>query len=441
MQAILAVQGTYGDVVPITRVAAILKRCGHTVTLITHAGFRGLAEQEGLDFAPVDTEDEFAQFTADMSWLLKPRGHIAFYKTHTVPLLAREYRLVKENCRTAECVLIGNNLSSAGIQMAAESIGLPLARVFLAPMHAPSFATLEELHTTLLAPELNALRAEFGLPRVENWPAWLRYPQLNLGNWPAWYAAPEPGWPTDLEILPAGFLTLSTLGTGELPGEMQAWLARHPDPILITGSTGTSLKSGFFPACVEACRQLDRPGILLTPHAHLLPSELPDQMICQKFLPLGSIMQHVSVVVHHGGMGSLAQALAAGKPQLILAAGMDRPDNAQRLQRLGVAEYLPPPEWQPEKIAQAIRRLQASPEVRQNCRLAAQKMAAMDPAAIVNPALEGLLAAHLAKPAAAQASVQNTAKGRRTAQLSQQMQQLSAEQRRLLAARLKAKNG
>jgi UDP:flavonoid glycosyltransferase YjiC (YdhE family) len=46
-------------------------------------------------------------------------------------------------------------------------------------------------------------------------------------------------------------------------------------------------------------------------------------------------------VVHHGGIGTTAQALRAARPQLVVPYFADQPDNAQRLVRLGVARTLP----------------------------------------------------------------------------------------------------
>ena len=45
-------------------------------------------------------------------------------------------------------------------------------------------------------------------------------------------------------------------------------------------------------------------------------------------------------VVHHGGIGTTAQALATGTPQLILPLGFDQKDNAVRVKRLGAGDWL-----------------------------------------------------------------------------------------------------
>jgi hypothetical protein len=48
------------------------------------------------------------------------------------------------------------------------------------------------------------------------------------------------------------------------------------------------------------------------------------------------VLPHCAAIVHHGGVGTLAQGLAAGVPQLVMPMGFDQPDNATRSSALGV---------------------------------------------------------------------------------------------------------
>jgi UDP:flavonoid glycosyltransferase YjiC (YdhE family) len=51
------------------------------------------------------------------------------------------------------------------------------------------------------------------------------------------------------------------------------------------------------------------------------------------------------------------------------------------LKKLGIAEYLPPPKWQPALIADAMLRLLRSPEVGENCQTLADRLKHADGAA------------------------------------------------------------
>ena len=77
----------------------------------------------------------------------------------------------------------------------------------------------------------------------------------------------------------------------------------------------------------------------MTRDRDLLPEQLPDNLLLVERAPFAVLMQHCSVVIHHGGLGTLGTAAAAGVPQVILASGADRPDNGMSVQNLGIGKY------------------------------------------------------------------------------------------------------
>jgi UDP:flavonoid glycosyltransferase YjiC (YdhE family) len=70
--------------------------------------------------------------------------------------------------------------------------------------------------------------------------------------------------------------------------------------------------------------------------------------------------------------------MAAGVPQLVLPMGADRPYNALRLQRLGVAEVVSPTKWKPEILAAALRRLMTDSALLDRCRAFAERIRCQD---------------------------------------------------------------
>ena len=58
------------------------------------------------------------------------------------------------------------------------------------------------------------------------------------------------------------------------------------------------------------------------------------------FVPLSKLLPHTAALVHHGGIGSCAQGLAAGVPHIVRPMSFDQFDNSRRLVRLGVAEEI-----------------------------------------------------------------------------------------------------
>ena len=56
----------------------------------------------------------------------------------------------------------------------------------------------------------------------------------------------------------------------------------------------------------------------------------------------------------------------------------DQPDNAARLQRLGVGDWLRPRSFRPAAVARKLEQLTGSPEIRERCRTLAARIAGTD---------------------------------------------------------------
>jgi UDP:flavonoid glycosyltransferase YjiC (YdhE family) len=124
---------------------------------------------------------------------------------------------------------------------------------------------------------------------------------------------------------------------------------------------------------VEVCQLLQRRGILLTRYREQLPASLPETVRCFGFVPMGQLLPHCAAMVHHGGIGTTAQGLAAGTPQLIMPMAFDQPDNAARAVRLGVARAIAPRAFRPRTAARRLAELLESPDSIRNCQLLAQR--------------------------------------------------------------------
>src|SRR6185436_13395214 len=101
------------------------------------------------------------------------------------------------------------------------------------------------------------------------------------------------------------------------------------------------------------CALLGRRGILLTRHREQVPDNLPREVIHIDYAPFSQLLPRCAALVHHGGIGTSAQALASGVPQLVTPFTHDQPDNAARLKRLGGAEVLPSSRYRAHRIVPA----------------------------------------------------------------------------------------
>jgi UDP:flavonoid glycosyltransferase YjiC (YdhE family) len=135
---------------------------------------------------------------------------------------------------------------------------------------------------------------------------------------------------------------------------------------------GTSFQHGedFFKVSVEACQMLNKRGLLLTTHKGQIPKNLPNAVCHVEYVPFGPLLPYTAAVVHHGGVGTLAQALKAGIPQLIRPVAQDQPDSAARLEQLGVAARLCLRHYTGKNVAEKLNYLLTSNSVREACLLA-----------------------------------------------------------------------
>ena len=98
-----------------------------------------------------------------------------------------------------------------------------------------------------------------------------------------------------------------------------------------------------------------------------------------EYAPFSALLPRVAALVHHGGIGTCAQALAAGRPQLVMPMGFDQPDNAARLARLRVASALPPKRFTGASVARELDTLLGSDGVAGRAAEIARRFDGIDP--------------------------------------------------------------
>lgn len=430
---VLLARGAGGDVNPFVAIGNGLRLRGHHVTLLSHCYYAQAAAQAGLDFEALDTPEEFEQMVADAPLAKTPPGYLQLFQRHVLPRLLPEYQQLLAHCQSHDTLLISRHNPFAEIvaRVVAEKLNLPFVAVFIAPNEMATMPTTLSLVGPVVGAEINRFRNEVGLSPVTDWAAWVNSPRRGIAPWPDWFAPPHSHWPPG--VTPVGFLASRGAISSEIPPKVQAMLESSPPPILIGSGLGPFMSPEYYRAAVEACRVLGHPGLLVTQHASLVPQNLPKEVAWFKYLPFAEVMPRSAAVIHHGGIGTLGQAFAAGIPQVAMAAGADRPYNAMCLEQTGVGLFLPPPRWQPEAIAAALRQLMASAEVQKRCQELAQRIHASDSTALASEVVESLLTGELA-PAGSTPAPTSVSQSR---DVPNRLSQLSPEKRALLELRLK----
>ena len=110
---------------------------------------------------------------------------------------------------------------------------------------------------------------------------------------------------------------------------------------------------------MRALRVLNLRGLLLIGPEQNRPLNLPDTILAVPYLPYGLIMPRVRAVAHQCGIGTLSHTLRAGVPSVACPFAFDQPNNARRLEALGVAEVVLPHQHDAQHIGRALQRLLA----------------------------------------------------------------------------------
>jgi len=272
------------------------------------------------------------------------------------------------------------------------------------PLMRGIFRLINGAVDSLIAPAINELRGELGLPSVRGVLShYWHSPQRVIGLFPEWFAAKQPDWPAQLEL--TGFPLYDEPDLSPISPELERFISAGEPPIAFTPGSAMWQGKRFFEASVDACVRLNRRGLLLTRHRDHLPQTLPPNVIHVHYAPFSQLLPRCAAFVHHGGIGSTAQALAAGVPQLLTPFTHDQPDNAARVVKLGCGTVLPPRRYSGARAAGALGRLIGNQAVIAACHATRGRFAGdVDPVDRACDLIEELAPADQRRPAAARIS-------------------------------------
>ena len=409
--------GSFGDVHPLLGVAREMARRGHAVDFLANPLYREAVERAGLRFHGVGERESFERAIDNPRMWTLTHGARMLAKVLILPYMREVYGWIEHN-RRPNTVVIASAIAF-GARIAQEKLGVPLATMLLQPSLVRSRESIPGLpliptgpqwqclarpmrdavmwgvDTLLFDPALaggvNAFRRELGLPGQRRvFHKWLLSPELSVGLFPEWYAQPQSDWPPYVHC--TGFPLYDEAETRAEDPALRAFLDAGDPPVVLTPGTAMRHARRFFRAGVEACGRIGRRALLLTHFPQHTPNPLPDWAASFDYAPFSTVLPRCAAIVHHGGIGTSAQALRAGIPQLISPFSYDQPDNAVRLRDLGVARTVFPKFFFAGVVARRLETLLGSDSIRAACAEAAERMRGSNGLAETADLVEGLAA-------------------------------------------------
>ena len=376
---------------PFVAIAIELKARGYEPCIAAQREFQATIEGEGVEFHPLrpgieDIREELGLETPEIVQRAT-RGSIGLefaVRRIAMPFLKRAFDDMME--ATAGADLVITHTSAFAGRLAAETRGLPWLSAALSPFTfmsdydppilsaMPALKVLREMTnarsdmallkfvkaaSVLWTGTFQKLRAELGLPRCENPLFDGQFSSLgSLALSSPLFGAAQPDFPTRCALTGFCFYDRQHGEPTQLTPEMQAFIDRGPPPLVFTLGSALVMEPGdFYDVSIAAARKVGRRAILLVGPGNaeaLQQKGAPADVHFADYAPHSVLFPHAAAIIHHGGIGTTAQAMRAGKPQLVVPHFGDQPDNANRVERLGIGRMIAPSAYNPTRAARSL---------------------------------------------------------------------------------------
>lgn len=151
--------------------------------------------------------------------------------------------------------------------------------------------------------------------------------------------------------------------------------------VYCTLGTFSNSNAAVFRTLIEALGSLDVDVLLTTgwgvPRDQL--GTVPGNVVIEEYVPQAQVLDHASLVVCHGGSGTMLAALSAGLPIVALPQGADQFVNAPCWSRSGAVSVVDPATLDAASVASTVESALSSSEMRTAAEVAARAIAAMPP--------------------------------------------------------------
>jgi MGT family glycosyltransferase len=120
-------------------------------------------------------------------------------------------------------------------------------------------------------------------------------------------------------------------------------------------------------------------------------TDIPDNVLIDKWYPQPSVIPKVDAVIHHGGNNSFTECLYFGKPALIMPYVWDGHDNATRVEETGHGFKLDRYNWSDEEMAETIETMLTDKKIKAKLRRTSRQMKARKGPQKAAKVIDGLL--------------------------------------------------
>jgi len=360
MRITILAYGSRGDVQPYVALGKGLRQAGHTVRLAAPAMFEAFVAEHGLEFAPLPGDPaqlvQQAIERAGPGPTLLALGRVIL--EYAIPLAREVMRGCIKACQGTDAIIHSLLLTTAGYEIA-RILDVPdfSALIFAAFAPTDSFPNqgmpelpLGSVYHRLTHKLFNAMywhggqlgyhwvrRKEPELPRLTAWPFDPKNERVTpiLYGFSSQVIPRPPDWGEDVHI--TGYWFLDSAPGWQPPPDLVEFLEAGPPPVFIGfGSNISQDMDELAEVALAALAQTGQRGLLLSGWGDFASDGQPEGMFQIESAPFDWLFPRMRALVHHGGVGTTADAFRAGIPSIIIPFTADQPYWGRKVHRLGV---------------------------------------------------------------------------------------------------------
>lgn len=325
--------GTRGDVQPYIYFARALKGAGFLPTIATHPCWRSLVEQAGVGFSPIGPDIGISREAAAI------RGKSAHWLIGAIRTMKFVFKIIEGAtdeiyglCRDTDLVVASHSHAGA---VEAQACQKPLISVTLQPDMLPqplkprtgAQRIFEKSVGAAVNPMMigpyNKIRRKYGLGPVKTMDEMMS-PYLNLIPVSAFVVPKNPYWAEINHVVGYWYEEDEEF---EPSPELRKFLESGSRPVIVAlgaMSFESREEKSKLDILIHAFQQTGMRAVVQGFDETLKNYELPDSVIRAGSMPHSWLFRQGCCVIHHGGFGTSASAMLAGKPSIVIPHVLDQ---------------------------------------------------------------------------------------------------------------------
>lgn len=354
MQIVVMASGTRGDVQPMIALGQGLRAAGHRVRMVAGSNFVPWIAAYGLECYPTVDMEALMRSPQGIAWV-ESTSQIRQLQAMKALMGSIDERSIQDTIdgTAGADLLIGGFIAEPYLQAISERHGIPQISVALQPYRATSSGAAslipirprsssvlnhwmgrftERMSWSIWQASVNRLRTRLGLQ-----PHAARSYLPAARTIPALYAISTHVVPplADPNTHTTGYLFLDEQDPPA--AGLQAFLDRGDPPIYLGfGSMSSSDPAATMRLMAAALAEVGRRGVLARGWSNAAVGDLPEHVYGLDKAAHSWLFPRMAAVAHHGGAGTTAAGLRAGRPTLVVPHMSDQPFWGRRVHELGV---------------------------------------------------------------------------------------------------------